>query len=192
MTRHKCIIIDDEPEVRKRLESLLKKIGNIEILASVGTPEEAVKSVIKNKPDILFIDIELPRMNGFEIIEQVRHNNCFPACIFVTAYNQYAIKAIKNAAFDFILKPVDIDELAHAISRYEDSQENHGLSVMGHQRFECLSNREKEVTGLLLEGLSSKDIAGKLFISKNTVDTHRRNILEKLQLKSTVELLLMK
>ena len=70
----------------------------------------------------MFIDIEMPRINGFEIIKIIRKAGVFPTFIFVTGYNQYAIKAIRNAAFDYLLKPVDIDELKEAIIRFGVSQ----------------------------------------------------------------------
>lgn len=189
MSLLKCIIIDDEPEVRKRLESLLKKVENVEVTGSFGEPEKAIKGVINHNPDLVFIDIELPRLNGFEVIEKIREEGSNPTFIFVTAFNQYAIKAIKAAAFDFILKPVGIDELSQVISRFEGHRVASRQTLINDQRYKNLTSREKEIVSHLLEGCSSKEIAGKLFISKNTVDTHRRKILDKLNLKNTLNLL---
>jgi len=188
----KCIIIDDEIEVRNRLESLIYKIEEIEIISKEGIPEKAIEKVINLKPDIVFIDVEMPRMNGFEVVKQIRDNYYYPTFIFVTAYNQYAIKAIKKEAFDFLLKPVDIEELTQTIEHYRSKQHNNKNLIKNHHIFECLSEREKEVLELLFQGLTSKEISQKLFISKTTVDTHRRKILEKTGLKSTIELLTLK
>ena len=117
-----CIIMDDEIEACDRLESLLNKIENVTISGKFTNAEKGIEQVIKNLPELVFIDIEMPRINGFEIIKMIRKADVFPTFIFVTGYNQYAIKAIRNAAFDYLLKPVDIDELKEAIIRFEVSQ----------------------------------------------------------------------
>ncbi len=183
-----CIIIDDELEIRNRVESLLLKFEGVKVISKEGISEKAIEKVIELKPDIVFIDIEMPRMNGFDIINKIREQFCYPTFIFVTAYNQYAIKAIKKEAFDFLLKPVDIEELSQTIERYKEKIAHH----INHPKIQCLSEREKEVLELLLQGFSSKKIAKKLFISKATIDTHRRNILEKTGMKSTAELIALK
>lgn len=183
-----CIIIDDELQIRDRLESLLLKFDHIKVLSKEGVPEPAIKKVLELKPDIVFVDVEMPRMNGFDVVKAIREKQFYPTFIFVTAYNQYAIKAIKNEAFDFLLKPVDIEELAQTLERYQNKtllkQETEKKNIYGK-----LSVREFEILEFLKQGLSSKDIAEKLNISKTTVDTHRRNILEKTGMKSTAELI---
>ncbi len=172
-----CIIIDDEPQTRNRLETQLLKFDNIKVLSKEGVPEEAIEKVIELKPDIVFIDVEMPRLNGFDVVKAIRERNCHPTFIFVTAYNQYAIKAIKNGAFDYLLKPIDIDELAETLRRYQQLHRYEALMEM--PLFSCLSGREKEVLQLVIRGFSSRQIAEKLFVSKSTVDSHRKNILEK-------------
>lgn len=188
MRNYTCIVVDDEPEVRKRLKNLLEKVGNIEVLSTEGTVDGAITSVVDTRPDIVLMDIEMPGMNGFDIINSIRSRSCFPEFIIVTAYNQYAIRAIREAAFDFLLKPVDIAELNDAIKRFDKKQAGTPISSK-HPLFGCLSQREKEIAGLLIKGLSSRKIAEELFLSRHTVDTHRRNILHKLRLKSTMDLI---
>ena len=185
----KCVIVDDEFDIRERLESLLNKIDGIEVVAKEGVPEISIQNVINLKPDIVFLDVEMPRMNGFDFVKKIREQFCYPTFIFVSAYNQYAIKAIKKEAFDFLLKPVDIEELSETIERYRSKQNNDKNLTKNHHIFDCLSEREKEVLNLLLKGLTSKEIAKRLFISKATIDTHRRNILDKTGMKSTAELI---
>lgn len=189
MNRITALIIDDEAPVRKRLENLLSCFNDIEILASTGNPEIAVFEITKKKPDLVFLDIEMPGCNGFEIIKRVNGAIKSPTYIFVTGYSHYAIKAIKRSAFDYILKPVSIDELSESLDRYRKTISDHAEKVEDNPRFDILSNREKEVLQQLYKGHSSKEIAQKLFISKNTVDTHRRAILKKLNLSSTIELI---
>ena len=185
----KCVIIDDEFYVRERFENLLSKINGIKIISKEGIPEKAIEKVVNLKPDIVFIDIEMPRMNGFDVVNKIREQFCYPTFIFVTAYNQYAIKAIKKEAFDFLSKPVDIEELSQTIERYKETRDKNTQQRTNHPKFDYLSDREKEILDLIIKGFTSKDIAKKLFISKATIDTHRRNILKKTGMKSTAELI---
>lgn len=187
-----CAIVDDEIDIRDRLESLLSKIDGLEILFKEGVPEKAIEKVLYFRPDIVFLDVEMPRINGFEFANRIREQLFFPTIVFVTAYNQYAIKAIKKEAFDFLLKPVDLEELSETIDRFRSKLLNKRDSIEQHPLFECLSDREKEVLNFLLKGQTSKEIASNLFISKSTIDTHRRNILDKTGIKSTAELIALK
>ncbi len=98
----KCIIIDDEQESCDRLERLLNKIPGIEVLTKETKPDAGIKGGNALFPDIVFIDVEMPGKSGFDVVNEIRDKNVFPTFIFVTGYNQYAIKAIRNAAFDFL------------------------------------------------------------------------------------------
>ena len=186
-----CLIIDDEQEACDRLESLLNKIENIDVIAKKTKAEDGIKTAIELSPDIIFLDIEMPGKSGFNIIKNIREKNFHPTFIFVTAYDQYAIKAIRSAAFDYLIKPVDIDELRSSIDRFILlKNEKHNFVFPERLKSEySLTEREIEIIKLLIEGKSSKDIAEILFISKDTVDTHRRNIIEKTGVKSTSELI---
>jgi two-component system LytT family response regulator len=113
-----AIIVDDEPEAREILENLLLELGGITILSRESTATDALGSIIRHKPDLIFLDIDMPYKTGFDLVKDLRAYSLKPAIIFVTAYNQYAIEAIRHAAFDFILKPVVKEELARAIERY--------------------------------------------------------------------------
>jgi DNA-binding NarL/FixJ family response regulator len=179
-----AILVDDEKLALNRMADILKHFKHINIISKEHDPEDAIDRIVKTKPDIVFLDVEMPGMTGFDMVKKVRGTFVFPAFIFVTAYNQYAIKALKTEAFDYLLKPIDIDDLRECLQRYEQKR-NH----FPHIDNSCLSEREKEVARLLCKGKISKEIAEKLFISKNTVDTHRRRILNKLGMKSTVELI---
>ena len=185
-----CIVLDDEKEARERIVILLSKVDGIKIIGIEGEPEKAIESITSKMPDLVFIDVEMPRLTGFDVVREVRKNNVNPDFIFVTGYNQYAIKAIKKEAFDFLLKPVDIDELNETINRYKSNiykrfkeKKPKHTEVSSH-----FSEREIEIIKLIAEYKTSKQIAEKLNISKNTVDTHRKNILEKAGLHKTAEL----
>ncbi|MCK4678158.1 MAG: response regulator transcription factor [Bacteroidales bacterium] len=186
-----CIIIDDERNSRDRLIILLQKFEEVKIVGFEGDPEKGIDLVCEKEPDIVFIDVEMPRKTGFEVVKEVKKKGCHPTFIFVTGYNQYAIKAIKSDAFDYILKPVDIDELKSSIERFKKCRKTINYTEDDNQiLLDDLSDREKEIFKLLVQCKTSKEIGEELFISKNTVDTHRRKILEKTGAKNTQELIL--
>ncbi len=186
-----CILVDDEKIAIERMEALLKKISNVKIEGKTCSSVIAIKMIIEKAPDIVFLDVELDDKSGFDIIHEVRNKNIFPTFIFVTGYNQYAVKAIKEQAFDFLIKPVDIDELHVALQRYRQHKKEKNkleLTFKLKQLFQ-LTNREIEIISLIAQGNTSKKISEILFISKKTVDTHRRNILAKTGKKSIAELI---
>lgn len=114
MTKIRAILIDDE---EKALESLQIKVNkffkNIEIISLCNNPKEAIKLINKNKPDLVFIDIEMPVLSGFDVLAKINNPTC--EVIFVTAYSNYAIEAIKSCAIGYVVKPVDNDELKLAV-----------------------------------------------------------------------------
>ena len=186
-----CIIVDDETEVRKRLTHLLEQYTDIHILDSIGSSKQAIESILNHNPDIVFIDIEMPGINGINIVKQVREKCVFPAIVFVTAWPQYAIKAIKINAFDYLLKPIDIVELSETINRYK--KENHRWGTIQKMNIPLLSElteREKDVLKLAIEGYTSRETAETLIINKTTVDSHRKNILEKTNTKKISDLII--
>lgn len=117
------IIIDDEAKGRLALkEKLLAYCQQIKIIAEASNGEDAILLIKHHKPQLIFLDIEMPRMNGFEMLNQLSEKNFH--VIFTTAYDQYAIKAIKYAAFDYLLKPIDIEELKTAVSKLTNNENN--------------------------------------------------------------------
>lgn len=123
----RAIIVDDEPNSRDILAHLLKLDGNITLLAKCRDLKEAIVAIGTYRPDMVFLDIEMPGGSGFELLEQLGKAEANPAIVFITAYNQYAIKAIKYAAFDYLLKPIDLDDLNQTIQRYRDDAESQRL-----------------------------------------------------------------
>lgn len=121
----KAIIVEDEPRSRELLHDLIKvHCPEIQVLALTGTVEEAVTLIRQHTPQLLFLDIELQTGTGFEILQQILDLN--PAIIFTTAYDHYAIRAIKFSAADYLLKPIDVDELKEAVTKVlERTKENH-------------------------------------------------------------------
>lgn len=115
----KAIIIDDERLARKELRSLLNKFHEIEIVDECANAQEAIESIGNNHPDIIFLDIQMPGKNGFELLNDLDR---VPKVIFVTAYDDYAIKAFEVNALDYLLKPVNPERLEDAINKIVNSK----------------------------------------------------------------------
>jgi len=111
----KALIVDDEPPARSKLRRLLKQDDRVEIVGEARDGTEALEQVAATNPDLLFLDIQMPRLNGFEVLE-VLGPEC-PQIIFTTAYDQYAIKAFEVRALDYLLKPFDQARLRGAVDR---------------------------------------------------------------------------
>lgn len=112
----KTLIIDDEQNARENLKLILNDFcPNVNIVAEAGSAEEARILVVKHKPDLLFLDINMPREDGFELLESIENKDF--AVIFITAHNQFALKALKAGAIDYIEKPIDIEDLQAAVAK---------------------------------------------------------------------------
>jgi len=184
-----CCLVDDEIDAVDRLKSLLRRRPGIKILSADTDPEKAIKNIIELDPDLVFLDVEMPVKNGFDVVEEVRKNDLNPNFIFVTAFDKYAIQAIKKNAFDYILKPVDFDELNDVIKKHlsvKTEKNKFKLKFSTIKKY-SLTKREIEIIELVVQGKSSKEIGDILFISKHTVDTHRRNIIQKTTIQSISE-----
>jgi len=111
----KAIIVDDEPYCCEALATLLEDSPDVEIISVCHNASDALAAIQKYKPDLIFLDVEMPRMNGFEMLEQLSSVNF--EIIFTTSYDQYALKAIRFSAIDYLLKPVDSEELLKAVQK---------------------------------------------------------------------------
>jgi two-component system LytT family response regulator len=114
----KALIIDDEPEARELLQYMLHEQEGVKVVGTAGNVDEALRVFKKENPDLVILDIQMPGKDGFNFIEQISLEGYHPGIIFVTAYENYAIRAIRTSVFDYILKPVHQEELAAAIARY--------------------------------------------------------------------------
>ncbi len=114
MTSMRVAIVDDEPLAIAVLRELLAEHADIEVVADCRNGFEAVKAVADLKPDLLLLDIQMPKLNGFEVLELVGNQ---VAVIFVTAYDEYALKAFQVHAVDYLLKPIGKDRLSEALAR---------------------------------------------------------------------------
>jgi two-component system LytT family response regulator len=109
-----CLIIDDEKLARDLLREYLESFSEIEIIGECAKGSEAVEKINKQKPDLIFLDVQMPGMTGFDVLEDIDHE---PYVIFTTAYDQYAIKAFEKNAVDYLLKPLDEERFRLAVNR---------------------------------------------------------------------------
>lgn len=114
------LIIDDERLARNELKQLLEKHSNIEIIGEATNGNHAVEQIEELHPDLVFLDIEMPGLNGFEVLEQL---SVVPQIIFTTAYDEFAIKAFEANAIDYILKPINPERLEQAIGKITEQKE---------------------------------------------------------------------
>jgi two-component system LytT family response regulator len=117
-TSIKTILIDDEAEAREVLSALLTKHSEIEIVGVAGDVDSGLDLIREYHPDLVFLDIRMPRKTGFDLVAELRSMNLNPVIVFVTAYDEYAINAFKVAAFDYLLKPIDPEVLSDTLKRF--------------------------------------------------------------------------
>ena len=118
----KTIIVDDEQNARENLKLLLDDYcKDLKVVAEAGSAEEARKLIVKHQPNLLFLDINMPNEDGFELLDSIKEKNF--SVIFVTAHNQFGLKALKAGAVDYIEKPIDIEELQIAVSKINTEEE---------------------------------------------------------------------
>jgi two-component system LytT family response regulator len=113
----KSLIVDDEPDARSRLIRLLGRHSEIEVAAQANDGLEAVEKIEAVRPDLLFLDIEMPGLNGFEVLRSIPAATPMPLVIFITGYDQHALAAFQNNALAYLLKPVEPERLAVAVER---------------------------------------------------------------------------
>jgi two-component system, LytTR family, response regulator len=109
-----CLIVDDEKLARDLIIEYLRGYPELELLGECAKGTEAVEKINSLKPDLIFLDVQMPGMNGFDVLEEIEHE---PYVIFITAYDQHAIKAFEKNAVDYLLKPLDEDRFRTAINR---------------------------------------------------------------------------
>jgi two-component system LytT family response regulator len=136
----KTLIVDDEPLARRNLRLLLENDPQIEILDECRNGREAVKAINALSPDLIFLDIQMPEMDGFDVLERVGTDQ-IQAIIFVTAFDQYALKAFDVHALDYLLKPFDDERFAHALRRAKAQIEAREINRLSKRLLALLDER---------------------------------------------------
>lgn len=201
----KIILADDHTILRDGLKAVLKTDKTIDILGESGDGEETILLVKKLNPDIVILDINMPKLNGIETARKIRKFNSTVKILILTMYEQenYIFDAVTSGINGYIFKMSDTDEFLTAIKKLAAGEDYFSEKILKtvFKGFQESSNnyitlgkyhltvREKEILQLIARGFTSQEIAEKLFISYFTVSKHRKNILEKLRLKNTAELI---
>jgi len=123
MQKLRTIIVDDEPLALKLLRTVLSEISDIEIVAECSNGKQAVEAATELEPELIFLDIQMPGMNGFDVIKSLQ-TDIMPMVVFVTAYDQYAVDAFDLHAVDYVLKPLDSERIARSVERAIDRLKN--------------------------------------------------------------------
>jgi DNA-binding NarL/FixJ family response regulator len=202
----RILIVDDHALFRRGLQMVLKQEPDIDVVGEAGDGHEAVEKAQELMPDVILMDVRMPRRSGIEATQQIKDLLPHVKILMLTISDEEAdlYDAIKAGASGYLLKEISIDEVADAIrsvwagqSRISPSMaaklltEFAAMSKRAEERQQLpaprLTDREMEVLKLVAQGLNNRDIAKELFISENTVKNHIRNILEKLHLHSRME-----
>src|SRR5215204_6732767 len=142
----RTLIVDDEPLARRNLRVLLERDPQIEVLDESCNGREAVKAINTLSPDLIFLDIQMPEMDGFDVLARVGPEH-IQAIIFVTAFDQYALKAFDVHALDYLLKPFDDERFAHALRRAKSQIEAREINRISKKLLALLEERESERAG---------------------------------------------
>lgn len=201
MNEIKLIIADDHELFRNGLAELLRKHDDIKIVKTVGDGLEFMELVNSQfEADIVLLDITMPNMDGFQVLKELKtlNSNIKPIVISMHNDGNYIAKCAKTGAYGYLLKNTDESELILAIRSVSNGKKYFSAEIsekminfMSTQSISenVLSNKETEVLGLISKGLTTKEIAAKLFVSSRTIETHRANVLKKLEVKNTAELI---
>ena len=155
----KALIVDDEELARRGLEIRLGHFPDIEICGQSANGREALEHVRALRPDLMFLDVQMPGMNGFDVLRRLSGED-MPAIVFVTAYDEFALKAFEANALDYLLKPINDERLADAIERARQSIDERSASEQCGRllRFICeLTGRELTLEGALTEADERKE-----------------------------------
>ena len=139
MEKIRALIVDDERLSRKRIRRLLAVEPDFEVLAECANGPEAIASISQSKPDVLFLDIQMPQMDGLAVVEAVSAAD-IPIIIFVTAYNEYAVRAFEVHAFDYLLKPFDRKRFKETVQRARVQLEHVQNGQLNQRLFALLEN----------------------------------------------------
>jgi two-component system, LytTR family, response regulator len=160
----KTLIVDDEPIARERVRRMVREESDIEVIGECGNGAEAAIFINENKLDLVFLDIQMPEMNGFEVLKSIEPNKT-PAIIFVTAYDQYAIRAFDVHAIDYLLKPFNRQRFQHSVERAREQIEQSRGGKMDERLALLLA--DLKTSKKYLERLVVKSV-GRIFFLKTT------------------------
>ncbi|MDC5705365.1 response regulator transcription factor [Vibrio europaeus] len=196
----RLVLADDHRLMQDGLKSRLEREDNLDILACVGTGIDALDTTLSLKPDVLLLDINMPGLNGIEVLEKLEKNHSRTAVIMLSMHDSrdYVVRSVKAGAKGYVLKDVGSEELVMAINQVAQGRSYlcpqasdrllEQINDKSEPKDDTLTNRESDVLKAIVNGACNKDIADSLHISVRTVETHRLRIKKKLGATSTAAL----
>jgi len=190
------LIVEDHPLVVDGICGLISKHSGMQISGVAGSAKDCIDALSQASPDVILLDIMLPDANGLELIEDIRRLSPGSRILVLSTFNQryYVETMLSKGALGYLLKNAGGDEIIEAIQTVNEGlpylcSEVRRMVKNTDDQPVSLSPREIEVLKMIADGLTNKEIADKLFISPLTVDSHRKNMIIKLQAKNTASLI---
>ena len=203
----RILLADDHTLMRQGLRHILESNAEFDIIAEASSGIDAVELARQHKPDVAIVDVAMKELNGIEAASQILKHSPHTAVLMLSMYSdeRYVLRAVKAGARGYVLKNSAGEELIQAILAVQKGMAFFSPAVARifqdgfarlkdarevNDRFELLTDRERQIYQLLAEGNSNKEIANRLNLSLHTVETHRWRVMEKLDLHSTADLVL--
>jgi DNA-binding NarL/FixJ family response regulator len=207
ISKHRIVLVEDHTILREGLRSLLHEHDNLEVIGEAADGRTGIRLILSQRPDLVLMDLSMPKMNGFEAIREVKKTEPDIKIIALTVHNteEYILMTLQAGADGYVLKDATHDELIMAIRQVLSGKRFLSPSVSGkviagylegkknaapQTQMDTLTQREREVLKLIAEGYKNKDVANFLCISLKTVEKHRANLMRKLDLHNTSALTL--
>jgi len=203
----RLLIADDHNLFREGIKNLLGDEKNIFIVGEAETGESLVTKYMELKPDIVLADISMPQLTGIEALEKLKKSGQHPKFLFLSMFDgdEYIYYCAKAGCYGLVSKKIMKGELIFAIQTVNEGKRYFGAKITEEKLKEIIDNfekktertkngdeltpREEQIVRLISDGLTSNEIADKLFVSKRTIDTHRTHLIQKLNLKSLPDLI---
>ncbi len=196
------LLVDDHAVLREGLKALLNSEPDMRVIGGAGDGREALRRVEALRPDVAVVDISMPNLNGIETVRQLRHLHAELKLIILSmhATHAYVTEALQAGANGYVVKQADAIEVVNAIRAVmaggaylsptisKDLIEDYLSRAPSQKSAFKLTTREREVAQLIAEGRSTRDISTELTVSVKTVETHRANIMRKINAKSTADI----
>ena len=183
-----CLIVDDHEVVREGLRLSLSRSPHIRVVGEAGDGQGAIDLAERRRPDVVIMDVRMPGMDGLDATKELSVRTPDTAVLIFTAYSERSLLArgLESGAKGYILKEAPHETLVRAIEKVAGGESFIDPALMpaflsGKDREDMLTGREREILQLLADGMSNADVAARLFISQETVKSHVRHILAKLE-----------
>lgn len=207
MSEIRVLLADDHGLLRKGVRSVLAEDAHIVVVGEAHDGAQAIRLAEELSPDVVIMDIAMPRLNGLEAATQIARKSKRTGILILSMYSdeEYLMRAVNAGVRGYLLKDSAEPDLARAVRAVAEGKtffspaiadmlfDDYALRLQRHQlqdSYELLTDREKQVLQLLAEGMTNKEVAAALTLGVSTVETHRLNLMQKLDLHNTAELVL--